>query len=92
VWSPCTRSVHNPIPELAESRVRQRLGEHVSDIIGGGYVRDNDAAFLYKLANKEMAALHVFHATKVLWVVSDIDGAFVIALEGDRRANWYGIT
>ena len=61
VWSPCTSSIHDPISELAESRIWQRFGKHISDVISGGYVRDNDAAFLYKLANKEMAALHVFH-------------------------------
>ena len=92
VWSPCTRSVHNPISKLAESRVRQRFGEHVGDIIGGSYIGYADATFFDEFANEEVAALHVFHPTKVLGIVSDVDGAFVITLEGDRRADRYGIT
>ena len=64
-WSPFANIVHDPIPQLSEGGERQRLGEHVGDVVSGGDVGNDNAALFYELAYEEMVASHVFHAAKV---------------------------
>ena len=84
--------IHDTLAELHKCGVRERFGEEVGRILSGADVRHYDFAIFDALADKEVPALYMLHAIVLLGIVSDVDGAFVITLEGDRRADRYGIT
>ena len=62
-------------------RVLQRLGEEISKVVGGPHVWDHKFHILNAFAEKEMTALDMFGAIVVLWVVGQIDRAFVVELQ-----------
>ena len=76
--------IHDTLAELHKCGVRERFGEEVGRILSGADVRHYDFAIFDAFADKEVPALYMLHAIVVFWVVSDVYGAFVVALKLDR--------
>ena len=68
------REIHENGAETKEVDGAKGLGEEVSDVVGGTYVRDGNGAVLDELANPQVASVDVLRAIVVLGVVGEVRG------------------